>query len=373
MREELAALRRWQAEGARFGLATVVSTSESAPRLPGATLGLHPDGEVVGSVSGGCVEGAVVEVATEVLDSGVPQRVSYGISDDEAFAVGLTCGGTIEVFVRPVERDGLDLADVGARIDAEEPVALATVIEHPTAPDVVGRTLVVGEDGADGSTGNARLDHAVIEAARGMLGQGATGLRHLGPDGERRLDDVAVMIESFAPRPRMLVFGAIDFAGAVASIGAFLGYRVTVCDARARFATPARFPDADEVVVDWPHRYLAATSVDARTAICVLTHDPKFDVPVLEVALETPAGYIGVMGSRRTHEDRLERLRAIGIDESALGRLRSPIGLDLGARTPQETAVSVAAELVSLRQGGSGRPLRETDGPIHHDRSSIDA
>jgi xanthine dehydrogenase accessory factor len=369
VREELSTLRRWQAGGARFGLATVTSTSKSAPRQPGATLGLHPDGPVVGSVSGGCVEGAVVEVATEVLATGVPQRVTYGISDDEAFAVGLTCGGTIEVFVRPVTRDVLDLDDLAGRIEAEEPVAVATVVEHPARPEAVGRAIVVGEDRADGSVGDPHLDHAVVEGARGMLEHGATGLRHFGPHGERRMDDVTVLVESFAPRPRMLVFGAIDFAGAVASVGRFLGYHVTVCDARARFATPARFPDADEVVVEWPHRYLGATEVDPRTVICVLTHDPKFDVPVLEVALRTDAGYIGVMGSRRTHDDRLARLREAGVEEADLARLRSPIGLDLGARTPQETAVSIAAELVMLHHGGSGVALRDTDGPIHRDRT----
>jgi xanthine dehydrogenase accessory factor len=371
VREELATLRRWQSAGARFGLATVVTTSKSAPRQPGATLALHPDGSVLGSVSGGCVEGAVVEVATEVLETGIPQRVAYGISDDEAFAVGLTCGGTIEVFVRPVTTDTIDLADLGERIASEEPVAVATIVEHPSDPDVVGRALVVGEDRAEGTTGAAELDRAIVQATRGLLAQGATGLRHFGAGGERRKDEVAVLIESFAPRPRMLVFGAIDFAGAVASVGRFLGYHVTVCDARARFATPARFPDADEVVVDWPHRYLQTAEVDARTAICVLTHDPKFDVPVLQVALETAAGYVGVMGSRRTHDDRLGRLREVGVPEASLARLRSPIGLDLGARTPQETAVSIAAELVMLRYDGTGTALRDTEGPIHRDRAPV--
>ncbi|MCC5948491.1 MAG: XdhC family protein [Nitriliruptoraceae bacterium] len=367
MREELPALRRWQRDGARIGIATVTATSKSAPRQPGATLALHPDGDVLGSVSGGCVEGAVVEVATEVLASGTPQRVSYGISDDEAFAVGLTCGGTIEVFVRAVDAATIDLEELGRRIEAEEPVAVATVVEHPDAPEMVGRSLMVGEERAEGSTGNADLDRSIVHATQGLLGQGATGLRHFGADGERRKDEVAVMIESFAPRPRMLVFGAIDFAGAVASIGRFLGYHVTVCDARAVFATPARFPDADEVVVEWPHRYLAATEVDARTVIAVLTHDPKFDVPVLKVALATDAAYIGVMGSRRTHDDRMARLREEGLREEQLDRLRSPIGLDLGARTPQETAVSIAAELVMLRHGGSGAALVETEGPIHRE------
>jgi xanthine dehydrogenase accessory factor len=199
-----------------------------------------------------------------------------------------------------------------------------------------------------------------------MLAQGATGVRRYGPDGERRRDELGVFVQSFAPPPRMLVFGAIDFAAAVARAGKFLGYRVTVCDARPVFATAARFPDADEVVTDWPHRYLSGITVDERTVICVLTHDPKFDVPLLEVALRTPAAYIGAMGSRRTHEDRLDRLREAGMTEDELARLRSPIGLDLGARTPEETAVAIAAELIQLRWGGTGMPLTGTTGRIHH-------
>jgi xanthine dehydrogenase accessory factor len=369
VREELATLRRWQADDTRIAVASVVATSQSAPRPPGATLALHPDGRVLGSVSGGCVEGAVVEVATEVLETGQPQRVRYGISDDDAMAVGLTCGGTIEVFVRPVDRQVLDLEALAARVEVDDAVATATIVEHAAAPELEGRTLVVTDQGVEGTTGSEHLDRAVAEAALGMLAHGESGLRHLGPQGERRRDDVAVFVESFAPRPRMLVFGAIDFAAAVASIGRYLGFHVTVCDARGRFATPGRFPDADEVVVEWPHRYLASTEVDERTVICVLTHDPKFDVPVLEVALRTPAAYVGVMGSRRTHEDRLRRLREAGVDAAALERLRSPIGLDLGARTPQETAVSIAAEIVLLREGGSGAPLRDTDGAIHPTRS----
>ena len=370
MRDELPTLCRWQADGATIALASVIATSASAPRQPGAALALHPDGDVLGSVSGGCVEGAVVEVATEVLATGAPQRVRYGISDDEAFAVGLTCGGTIEVFVRRLTPADLDLPAIAARIADDDPVAVATIVEHATDPEQAGRTLAVTDLDVTGEAGDDFLDRAIVEHARGMLAQGATGLRHVGPRGERRMDDVAVFIESFAPRPRMLVFGAIDFAAAVASIGRYLGFHVTVCDARARFATPMRFPDADDVIVDWPHRYLAATEIDERTVICVLTHDPKFDVPVLQVALDTPAAYIGVMGSRRTHDDRLARLREAGVPEAALQRLHSPIGLDLGARTPQETAVSIAAEIVSLRHGGSGRPLRDTDGAIH--RTTID-
>ncbi len=364
MRDELLTLRRWQAQRATFALATVTATSSSAPRPPGATLGVHPDGEVVGSVSGGCVEAAVVEIATRVLGSTTAERATFGISDDDARAVGLTCGGTIEVFIRLVTPDTIDLDALALHLHDQQPVAAATVVEHPD-PAAVGRALLLTPTEVAGRTGSSGLDRAVVEIARGMLTQGATGLRHVGVDGQRRLDTVAVLVESFAPRPRLIVFGAIDFAGAVASIGHFLGFHVTVCDARSRFATPARFPDADEVVVDWPHRYLAGTQVEASTAICVLTHDPKFDVPVLVEALRTDAGYLGVMGSRRTHRDRLERLREAGMDDAALARLRSPIGLDLGGRTPQETAVSIAAELIAVRSGASGQPLRDLEGPIH--------
>jgi xanthine dehydrogenase accessory factor len=365
LRDILDQITKWWDSGETFGLATVVNTFRSAPRDPGAALAVSGRGEVVGSVSGGCVEGAVYELAREVCETGQPVLQTYGISDDAAFDVGLTCGGIIELFVEPVSRERfLGLGDVAAAIRDEVPVAVATVI---SGPGMLGARRIIRADAATGTLGAGdRLDEAVDDDARGMLAQGLTGVRHYGEHGERRLDDLSVFVQSFAPPPRMLVFGAIDFAAAVARAGKFLGYRVTVCDARPIFATHARFPDADEVIVDWPHRYLAQTPIDSRTVICVLTHDPKFDVPVLEVALRTPAGYIGAMGSRRTHDDRLARLREAGLTEDELTRLRSPIGLDLGARTPEETAVSVAAELIQLRWGGSGHPLTDTTGRIHH-------
>jgi xanthine dehydrogenase accessory factor len=365
LRDILDQITKWWDSGETFGLATVVNTFRSAPRDPGAALAVSGGGEVVGSVSGGCVEGAVYELAQEVCQSGQPVLQTYGISDDTAFDVGLTCGGIIELFVEPVSRERFPgLGGVAAAIREEAPVAVATVI---AGPGTLGARRVIQADTATGTLGAGdRLDEAVDDDVRGMLAQGLTGVRHYGEHGERRLDDLSVFVQSFAPPPRMLVFGAIDFAAAVARAGKFLGYRVTVCDARPIFATHARFPDADEVVVDWPHRYLAQTQIDPRTVICVLTHDPKFDVPLLEVALRTPAGYIGAMGSRRTHDDRLARLREAGLTEGELARLRSPIGLDLGARTPEETAVSVAAELIQLRWGGSGHPLTDTTGRIHH-------
>ncbi|HEX3613743.1 MAG TPA: XdhC family protein [Sporichthyaceae bacterium] len=370
MRDVLDEIRGWYASGRTFGLATVVGTSRSAPRQPGAAMGVSADGEAVGSVSGGCVEGAVYELATEVMASGEPVFQTYGFSDDDAFAVGLTCGGIIDMFVEPVSAATFpEFTDVVASIDAGEPVALATIV---SGAGQVGSHLLIWPDRRAGTLGSPRLDDAVTDDGRGQLNQGHTGLLHYGPDGERRGDALTVFIQSFAPAPRMLVFGAIDFAAAVARAGKFLGYRVTVCDARPVFATAKRFPEADEVIVEWPHRYLESQlvvdhAVDGRTVICVLTHDPKFDIPVLKLALATDAAYIGAMGSRRTHEDRLARLRDEGVPEEQLARLYSPIGLDLGARTPEETAISIAAEIIGTRWGGTGRMLRTTGGAIHRE------
>lgn len=364
MREVLSQIVRWWESGRTFGLATVVNTFQSAPRPPGASMAVFGE-EAEGSVSGGCVEGAVYELAREVVASGTPVLRRYGVSDDDAFSVGLTCGGILDVFVEPVSRETFpELGEVAGSVRGREPVAVATVLSGPGA---IGARRVIWPERSSGSLGVARLDEAVDDDARGMLAQGSTGIRRYGARGERRLDDLSVFVHSFAPPPRMLVFGAIDFAAAVARIGKFLGYHVVVCDARPVFATTKRFPEADEVIVKWPHDYLSSITVDERTAICVLTHDPRFDVPLLEVALRTPAGYVGAMGSRRTHEDRLVRLARAGLDEVELKRLRSPIGLDLGARTPEETAVSIAAELIQLRWGGSGQPLTEGSGRIHGD------
>ena len=248
-----------------------------------------------------------------------------------------------------------------AALSEQSPVAMATVIEGPG----LGSKLLAAPGDYVGTAGNGELDKAVVEAARGLLEGGRTETRHFGPRGQRRMEDVAVFIQSFAPPPRMYVFGAIDFASAVARIGKFMGYRVTVCDARAVFATRERFPSADEVVVAWPDEFLKTAEVDKRTVICVLTHDPKFDVPVLKAALATEAGYIGAMGSRRTHNNRTARLKEEGATDEDLARVSSPIGLDIGARTPEETAVAVAAEIIALRTGHSGGRLAERSGAIH--------
>jgi xanthine dehydrogenase accessory factor len=372
MRDVLAELVSIWRAGDIAGLGTVVRTFHSAPRPPGASMVVAPDGCVSGSVSGGCVEGAVYELATEVAQTGIPRLQRYGVSDGDAFAVGLTCGGIIDIFVESVSRATFpDLGEVADDLGAHRAVAVATVITHPDTQRV-GRRLIVRPEAIAGSLGSARADTAVADDARGLLAVGRSEVLEYGSDGERLGSGMEVFVSSYAPRPRMLVFGAIDFAAALARQGSFLGYRVTVCDARPVFATRARFPVADEVVVDWPHQYLAAQAdagaIDQSTVICVLTHDPKFDVPVLEVALRLPrVGYVGAMGSRRTHDDRMGRLRAAGLTDAELSRLSSPIGLDLGGRTPEETAVSIAADIIARRWGGGGRPLAEIGGRIHHE------
>ena len=332
MRDVLEDLIGWWQAGETVGMGTVVATWRSAPRPAGASMLVGPDGTAVGSVSGGCVEGAVYEEARDAVETGVPTLERYGVSDDDAFAVGLTCGGILDVFVESISRESFpELGEIAESVDQHEPVAVATVVKGPD--DRLGRRLVLWPDRASGTLGLQRLDDAVAADARGMLVAGRTGLLHVGHDGERRGDELTLFVNSFAPPARMVVFGAIDFAAAVARVGAFLGYRVTVCDARPVFATNSRFPEADEVVVEWPHRFLAAERdagrIDHRTVVTVLTHDPKFDVPLLEQALRMPElAYVGAMGSRRTHEDRERRLREVGLGDVELARLSSPIGED---------------------------------------------
>jgi xanthine dehydrogenase accessory factor len=318
VKDILDTLERWTSEGLRVATATVVKTERSAPRDAGAMLAVSEREEIAGSVTGGCVEPAVYEEAREVLAGGEPRLRTYGIADEEAFEVGLPCGGTVHIFVDLIERDLV--APLATAIKDEEPVAL----EVKVSGEGVGQKRLVGL-GEDGPAAEllARGETAIVET-----------------------DDGEVFVSSFAPRPNMYVFGAVDHAAAVAQVGRFLGYRVTVCDARAKFATSERFPDVDELVVEWPDRFLAAAPVDERTVICVLTHDHKFDVPLLKVALETPAGYIGAMGSRRTNEDRAERLKAEGVTDEQLERVKAPIGLNIGSRTPEEVAIAVAAEVV---------------------------
>ncbi|MFD4553667.1 XdhC family protein [Streptomyces sp. NPDC058469] len=403
-------LDRWAREGRDFAVATVVSVGGSAPRPPGAALAVDTEGTVIGSVSGGCVEGAVYDLCVQALQDGEPVRERFGYSDEDAFAVGLTCGGVIEVLVMPVYADQPLFAAALAAAARGEAVALARVARGPA--ELIGRALVVHPDGMyDGSLGETyegglggteegglggtyedavrgknhgslrgthdgargrqqhpHLDRTSAAQARALLDVGRTGTVEISEDGSHCPGGLTLFVESSVPPPRMIVFGAVDFAAALVRAGKFLGYRVTVCDARPVFATRGRFPDADEIVVDWPHRYLLRTATDERTVLCVLTHDAKFDIPLLREALRLPLAFVGAMGSRRTHEDRNRRLREAGVTERELARLRSPIGLDLGGRTPEETALSIAAEIVAVRNGGSGVPLTGAQAPIHRDR-----
>ncbi|MGW3725048.1 XdhC family protein [Streptomyces sp. NPDC000851] len=360
-------LHSWCVASRPFALATVVQVTGSAPLPVGTSLAVDADGHAIGSVSGGCVEGAVYELCRQVLDEGdTPVRPRFGYSDDDAFAVGLTCGGEVDILVQRVDpKRELPLSRALLAVTNGEPAAVAQVVDGP--PELLGRTLSVLGSGSlyDGTLGGEREDQAIAAQTHAHLAAGRTGLVDIGGDSDTCPERLSLLIHVNAPRPRMLIFGAVDFAAALSQAGAFLGYRVTVCDARPVFATAARFPYADEVVTDWPHRYLDQTSVDARTAVCVLTHDAKVDIPLLTRALTLPVAYVGAMGSRRTHEDRLRRLREAGVPEAQLARLRSPIGLDLGSRTPEETAVSITAEIIAQAHQGSGTPLTWSDGPIH--------
>ena len=366
-------LHRWVEQGRDFAVATVVAVGGSAPRQPGAALAVDTDGTAIGSVSGGCVEGAVYELCQQALTDGESVLERFGYSDDDAFAVGLTSGGIIDILVTPVRASDPDRKVLESALSAAargEAAAVARIVSGPA--DLLGRALLVAPDGSyEGGFGaHPELDRTVAAEARAHLDAGRTGTLEIGEQGSRCGAPIVVLVESSVPPPRMIVFGAIDFASALVRMGKFLGYHVTVCDARPVFATPARFPEADEIVVEWPHRYLERTTVDARTVLCVLTHDAKFDVPLLQLALRLPVAYVGAMGSRRTHLDRNERLREVGVTELELARLRSPIGLDLGARTPEETALSIASEIVANRRGGSGVSLTGAHTPIHHDVTS---
>ncbi|MFI9045510.1 XdhC family protein [Streptomyces sp. NPDC053427] len=364
-------LHRWVEQGRDFAVATVVAVGGSAPRSPGAALAVDSEGTAIGSVSGGCVEAAVYDLCAQALQDGETVRERFGYSTEDAFAVGLTCGGVIEVLVTPMRADAPGRTLFAAALSAAARGAAAALVRVAGGPaELLGRALLVHPDGSyeGGLGGHVELDRTAVGEARALLDAGRTGTFDIAEDGSRCGAALTLFVESSVPPPRMIIFGAVDFTAALARTGKFLGYHVTVCDARPVFATRARFPDADDVVVDWPHRYLQQTGTDGRTVLCVLTHDAKFDVPLLKEALRLPVAFIGAMGSRRTHEDRNRRLREVGVTERELARLRSPIGLDLGARTPEETALSIAAEIVAARQGGTGLPLTGSRTPIHRDR-----
>jgi xanthine dehydrogenase accessory factor len=334
MRELLADLDRWHGRGERVALARVVATRRSAPRPVGSKLAVSEGGELAGSVSGGCVENEVYEAARDVLRGGAPRLLTYGISDDLALSVGLPCGGEIDVWVDEPDAALLDRLEAIVRND--EHAVLLTDLE-----DGSQRLVLQGE--------GPQVDE-LIRAGRSRIVE----------VGDRRL-----FADVFGPPPRLFVYGAVDTAEALCAAAKAVGWRTIVGDARAKFATRERIPSADELLVAWPEDALAAVQPDHTTAIVVLTHDDKFDVPLLVGALSGDAFYVGALGSRRNQERRRERLLAAGVDESALDRISGPAGLDIGAQSPAETAVSILGEIMAVRAGRDGRPLKDAGGRIH--------
>jgi len=353
----------WLREGRRVVNAALVDRIGSAPLDPGAQMLIDDRGNIEGSVTGGCVEAALVDEAQQILAGGDPRVVTYGVSDEEALDVGLMCGGTVRVFVHEYADEALDpLGAVAEARATDRPVATATLLDT----DGAGMQIAILEDRMVGSLGvTDLLDHSVERDARGQLDEGVSRIRRYGVGGEVMGSELAVYIQAFATPPRMVIFGAIDFSAAMASVASDIGYKVTICDAREPFAKSPRFSENAEVVVDWPDRYLEGQKLGPRDVILVFTHDPKFDEPALSAALASGAGYIGALGSRRTQERRAERLCEGGLGEESIASIHAPCGLDVGARTPSETAVSILAEVIAVRTGRTGESLRKTTGPIH--------
>jgi xanthine dehydrogenase accessory factor len=441
--------------GRRLAVATVTTVDGSAPRALGTSMAVDDRGRVIGSISGGCVEGAVYQAAEGVLETGEPVLAEFGFTDGDAFAAGLSCGGRIEVFVHEVSLRGVSASEVsasgvpaggnsaggdraGGNSAHENASGVRGVLDEGVLSELeaardgrpAGIAIIVAGAGAGtvlAAAGSARglvdavpqsevlqpevLQSEVLqtEALQSEVRQGGVlsgdgierdgleraGLERDGLDpaaAQRILHELAARVSSgrsgtvdidcdgevlrvlfvvASTAPRMIIFGAVDFSAALAEASSLLGYHVTVCDARPLFATRRRFPSADEVVVAWPSEYLRSTPVDDRTVICVLTHDEKFDIPLLDTALRLPVAFVGAMASRTTHERRIRALEEAGLDSAQLERLHSPIGLDLGGSTPEETAVSILAEVIASRTGSTGVSLRLQTGPIH--RSASDA
>jgi xanthine dehydrogenase accessory factor len=340
-------ITRWSERGDKVALATVVGFKRSAPRPPASKMAVNEHGEVSGGVSGGCVEGAVATIADDVLRGGEPQLLHFGIADDEAWDVGLPCGGEIDVWVQAYEPGGrfAEVARAGGR-------AAEVTLVSGARP---GAKLLVEPDGArSGSLGAPELDDEGARIAGELLWAESSELR--GP----------MFFDVVAPPPRLILFGAVDVAAALARLAHDAGWRAYVVDPRARFATPERFPDAEEVIAAWPQQAFARLGgIDPATSIAVLTHDPKLDDAALEIALRSPARFIGAMGSRRAQEARRERLVALGLSDEEMARLSAPLGLDLGASSTEETALSILAEVVAARHGRGGGRLADARGSIH--------
>ncbi|MSO42013.1 MAG: XdhC/CoxI family protein [Solirubrobacterales bacterium] len=357
--------RGWIEDGRPMAVATLVETEGSSPLDVGAMMLVDAEDNIEGSVTGGCVEGALVEEAHEVLAGGAPRVRTYGISDEQAAGVGLMCGGTVHVFIEVLGEEPREV--LGAALAAateERPVAVATLIDGEGA----GSRLAVIEGEVSGGLGIAFLDKTVTRETRGMLEQGVTALRRYGADGAAMGSDLRVSVRSFAEPPRMVIFGAIDFSVATAALARQLGYRVTIVDPREPFIRSQRFSSVAEVVVDWPDRYLEGQELTGRDVVLVFSHDAKLDEPALISGLGSGAGYVGALGSRRTQAQRAERLLEAGVAQAEIDRIAAPCGLDIGARTPPETAVSILGEVIAAQNARSAESLSGSEGPIHSKR-----
>ena len=363
MKELLETLDAWRADGVDAGRAVVVRTFSSAPRPEGAVLLLASDGRIAGSVSGGCVEGAVAEEIERARASGHSRVIRYGISDERAWGVGLACGGTIDVLVQPAVPERAVVAARDALADGGHGSAVVTPLPLDAPPAHLGphdagegappeTPLVVGDDGTlEGSLGDRALDVELVGLARESLNRGTSITAELGGR--------AYFIEAFPVRPRLVIVGAVEVARSLDSLARELGYETVVVDGRAAFATRERFPDADQLIVGWPDDVADEIHLGPYDAVAVLSHDVKFDEPAIASALQRGCRYVGAIGSRKTQADRRARLAAAGMAEEELGRLRGPIGLDLGGRGAAEVALAIMAEIVAERYGGSGRPMVE--------------
>ncbi len=363
MKELIETLRGWQAEGADVGRAVVVRTFGSAPRPEGAVLLTTADGRIAGSVSGGCVEGAAAEEIETARATGRSRVIRYGISDEQAWDVGLACGGTIDVLVEPSVRTEATAAATETASGRTGGRAIVTPLPADSPPGEFGQhepgqgappqpALIVHDDGTlQGSTGDAAADRDLVTSALDALERGASRTVELAGR--------SWFVEAYPVRPRLVVVGAVEVARALVRFARDLGYETVVIDGRSAFATPEQFPDVDRLIVGWPDEVADEIGLGPADAVAVLTHDVKFDEPAIIEALRRGCRYVGAVGSRKTQGDRRERLRAAGVSDDELGRLRGPVGLDLGGRAPAETALAIMAEVVAARYGGTGAPMVE--------------
>jgi xanthine dehydrogenase accessory factor len=346
MREILEQVERWRHDGKRVALATVVSVWGSAPRQPGSKMAVSSLGEIAGSVSGGCVEGAVAERAAAVLETGTPELIRFGVTDERAWEVGLTCGGQIEIFVEALETPAGDdlFAELKRSIDEDRLVARATVVEG----DASGRQMLLWPDGSSfGGLGVSEVEKVARDLARELFSKLTARRERLAT----AAGEVDLFVEALAPRPTVIIVGAVHIAIPLVTMVGLLGFRSVVVDPRPAFATKARFGHADRLITDWPEQAFHGIGLNESSYVAVLAHDLKIERPALTAALRSPARYVGVLGSRKTHAKRVQALIEAGLTRDEIDRLHAPIGIDLGGRHPEEVAVSIAAEIVAARHG----------------------